>query len=107
MSRPNLHNPSPPKRPEPPPQAPPLRHLPSPSSPLQEGTVSESARARRLSRGIFPQMLGDVPRPELDHVAAWVGHVASPPSALRAIPTVVVVEHRVPVLAKPLDHRCV
>src|ERR1700694_5132184 len=106
MSRPNLHNPSPPKLPEPTTQAPPLRPLPSPSSPLQEVTVSQSARARRLSRGIFPQMLGDVPRPELDHVAAWVGHVGGAPSTVRVLP-VVVVEHRVPVLAKPLDHRCV
>src|ERR1700674_1577542 len=103
MSRPNLHNPSPPKRPEPTTQAPPLRHLPSPSSPLQEGTVSESARARRLSRGIFPQMLGDVPRPELDHVAAWVGHVGSPPTAVKPIPTVVVVEHCVAMLSDPLQ----
>src|SRR5713101_7444246 len=48
-------------------------------------------------------MLADVPCPEFDHMAAGVGHVGGTP-ATAAIPGVIVVEHGIAPLSKPIDN---
>src|ERR1700687_294627 len=51
-------------------------------------------------------MLADVPCPEFDHMAAWVGYVCGTPATM-AVPGVIMVEDRVASLSEPLDDRLV
>jgi hypothetical protein len=62
-----------------------------------------SARAGRLSRRQLSQMVGHVPGPELDHVAAGVGDVGCS-AATVAVLRVVVIQHRITPFSQPLDN---
>src|ERR1700719_2895381 len=48
-------------------------------------------------------MSSDIPGPELHHVPPRIRHISRPPPPMPPIPPVVMVEHRIPVLAETLD----
>src|SRR5438128_8974714 len=67
---------------------------------------TSSAAPRAFSARVLLQMLRDVPRPELDHVTAWIGHVGGAAPSV-AVGGMIVIEHFEAGRAQSLDRRLI